>query len=441
MMTLSEKFDFQKACEYIKGTAVYGSRPGLGRIRSLCGILGNPQDELSFIHIAGTNGKGSTAAMISSVLSEARLRVGMYYSPAMTGISDHYMAGGLPIAEEEYAEAVREAAAANEKLKCDTGESATQFEIETAVAFLYFKSKCCDVVVMETGMGGTEDATNIVRNKLCCVITSVSCDHMQYLGNTLREIAAAKAGIITSPCPVITVEASDTVTTVIKERCAVTGSRLYTVKPAAISPKSGSIGELTVSCCGIDDVTISLGGTFQAENAALAIQTVKVLGENHLLQNHAITEAVIRAGLIKVKWPYRFQCICNEPLIIVDGAHNEDATQKLAESVRNVLYGRYIIFVLGVFSDKEYEKIVRILSDVGDMFITVETPDNPRALPAKSLAECVRMYCENAAAADSIGAAYDMALSEAGRHRKARAAVIACGSLSYLDEFVKYGKS
>ena len=180
-MTLVDIKAFEQARKYVEAAADLGSRPGLDRIRRLCELLGNPQDDLEFIHVAGTNGKGSTAAMIESILCCAGMRVGMYYSPAITGICDHFRVNGETIDMTDYTETVAVVAEANSKLKRESPDGATQFEIETAVAFLYFRKKSCDVVILECGMGGKEDATNVVKNKLCCVITSVGFDHMYHL--------------------------------------------------------------------------------------------------------------------------------------------------------------------------------------------------------------------------------------------------------------------
>ena len=433
---MAEVLDYNSACSYIEETSQYGSRPGLERIRSLCAALGDPQNDLRFVHIAGTNGKGSTGAMIASVLTEAGLRTGMYYSPAMTAIYDHYMVDGRLITGEEYADAVSAVAAANEKLRNETGESATQFEIETAVAFLYFKEKGCDVVVLECGMGGAEDATNIAGDKMLCVITSISLDHMQYLGNSTEEIAKAKAGIITSPCPVVTLDADDKITDVIKNRCETVGATLYTVSPASIVSDDISSG-ITVSCCGLENADIPLSGTFQAENAALAIQALKIMGEEHLIDGRAIDDNIIRSGLQKVKWPYRFECISEEPLVIVDGAHNEDAAAKLAASIRTLLKGRRIIIVAGVFADKEYEKIIRILAGTADCIVTVRIPDNPRALPSEDLAACAGRYCKCVIECRDPCEGLERALDKAEEYTKAgdKSAIVACGSLSYLADF------
>ncbi len=432
---------FEEACQYIKEASKLGSKPGLSRIKGLCRILKDPQDDLRFIHVAGTNGKGSTACMISSVLAEAGFRIGMYYSPAMTWIGDHYMINNEPVSMSRYASCVSEVAIANEQLIEQTGESATQFELETAVAFVCFRQEHCDAVVMECGMGGRDDATNIVRNKICCVLTSISYDHMQYLGNTLSDIAKAKAGIITSDCPVIAFDPGDEVVSVIRDKCNETGSRLYVVKENEIRCDISTFPDgIKVSFEEISDAGIHLNGSFQARNVALAIKTLTVIRDNELINGRRPADKAILAGLGKAKWPFRFEVISTDPLVIADGAHNEDAARMLHDTIKYCLAGYLIILVMGVFADKEYEKVVKILSEVSQTIFTVETPDNPRALPAGDLAKCARKYVKEVRACASIKEACELSVNEASEHNKSEqpCAVIACGSLSYLKEFAGY---
>lgn len=414
-MTLADTFSYDGACAYIEDAAKLGSRPGLERIDALCDALGHPEEKLSFIHIAGTNGKGSTACMIATALSAAHLKVGMYYSPALTGIRDHFMIDNVLIPEEDYAACVSLVAAANETLE----EPATQFELETAIAFTYFCQNHCDVVVLECGMGGRDDATNIVRNKICCVITSVSYDHMQYLGSSLSEIASVKAGIITSDCPVIAFDSGDEVISALKARCNITNSSLYTV--SAPYP----------------DIRTNLLGTFQTENAAVAYRTLCVVRDEDLIPGCDLSEDIIKAAFVNVKWPFRFEKICDRPAVYVDGAHNERAAYKLKETIDLCLCGTNIILVIGVFADKEYDKELSILAPCAKKILTVQTPDNPRALPAAELAKCAGKYCEDVTECIGIDDAAERSLNaaEAIERDGGPAAVVACGSLSYLYGF------
>ena len=405
---------YEEACKYITDAAKLGSRPGLERIRDLCGNLDNPEDNLRFIHIAGTNGKGSVAAMISSALAAANLKVGMYYSPALKGIRDHFAINGSMISEEDYASAVSAVAKANSLLL----DSATQFELETAAAFWYFCQKRCDVVVLECGMGGRDDATNIVGNKIAAVITSVSFDHMQYLGNTLSKIAAVKAGIITEGIPVIALDSGKEVMEAVANRCRETGSTLYIVSEPYPAIETGLLG------------------TFQKENAAIAYKALCVIRDDNLIAKCNLTEDTIRQGIAGTVWPFRFEKICDSPEVYVDGAHNERAARMLSETIREYLPDHKIILVMGMFSDKEYEKVVKILAPGAHMIFTVQTPDNPRALSADELSKCAKRYCKNVRACDSIGDAAQSSTELAGElSRKERTAVIACGSLSYLNDF------
>ena len=420
-MILADGFDHEQAVEYVADLGKLGSCPGLERIEKLCSLLNDPQDELSFIHIAGTNGKGSTAAMIASVLNESGAKVGMYYSPAMTGITDHYMICGRSLGDDAYDTAVYEVMLANEKLKVEIGESATQFEFETAVAFVCFKNAACDVAILECGMGGRDDATNIVKNKICCVFASISFDHMQYLGNTLTEIADVKSGIITCSCPVIAWDSSDETTAVIKKRCEEMKSPLYVVKDGDTTPH-------TLLC-----------GSFQKQNAALAYRSVCVIRDHNLVRGCKISDEAIKSGFENVRWPFRFEKICDDPKVYVDGAHNADAAKKLASSIKENLAGYEIILVMAVFSDKEYDKVAASLAPLAACVITTQTPGNPRALAAQDLAECVKKYCKSVSSYESVYDACSRAISVAaegsdGAGEKNRA-VVACGSLSYLKLF------
>ena len=431
--------EFEQACKYVKEAAALGSRPGLGRIERLCELLGNPQDDLKFIHVAGTNGKGSTAAMMESILCCAGLRVGMYYSPALTGICDHFRVNGELIDMADYTRTVAEVAKANSKLKKESPHGATQFEIETAVAFLYFRKKSCDVVILECGMGGRDDATNVVENKLCCVITSVGFDHMYQLGHTIKQIAAHKAGIITTDCPVIALNNKEEVIDVIRKRCNKTGSALYPVSPAVGEDYDMFPMGQAMSFDGMEKVIVSLAGTYQTENAPLAVKAVYVLAAKGMLDGCEINEAVIREGLKKTKWPYRFECICANPMVIVDGAHNIDAAIALKKTIKEYLPGYKIILIIGIFADKEYEKIVATLSDVVEIMITVSTKMKKRSLSASRLASCAQNYCSQVFASPNLKEAYKSALSFAQNlsDKGEKTGVIACGSLSYLARFTR----
>lgn len=396
---------------------VRGSIMGLTRMKMLCDILGNVENNLKFIHIAGTNGKGSTAAFISSILSTKGYKVGMYTSPALTGMKDHYRINGELISDEDYAKMVSILSEANASLKDRCGEEATQFELETALSFLYFSNNNCDVVVMETGLGGLEDATNVVSNKLLCVFTSISFDHMAYLGNTLSEIATVKAGIITEPCEVVAFNSADEVIDVITRKCEDAGANLTVVN----------------SCDDdyfIDNgIALSLKGAYQRDNACVAITVARQLCK----LGFDITENDIKLGLANAKWEYRYERICESPKVYVDGAHNEDAARRLLESVKEDFADYRIILVIGMFKDKEYEKVIGMLAPKATVIYTLTTPNNARSLDKEIIKSVASRYCENVFSCDDVKEAAFRAMSSCIGYDNS--VVIAFGSLSYLSLF------
>ena len=406
-------------------------KPGLERVQGLCDILGSPEKSLKVIHVAGTNGKGSTACMIASILYKSGIRVGMYYSPALIDIRDHYMINGVLISEDDYRLYMDRVGHADDELFEASGLRASSFEKETALAFLYFAEKNCDVAVMECGMGGIDDATNIATDKLCCVITSISLDHMQYLGNTLPKIAQKKAGIITSGCPVVAFDSSPDTTDVIRKRCEETGSILHPVSLKDIKYYDRYPEGISVSYKEYADVDVALSGSFQAENAALALNAVSVLRDEQ--DYSCITDSAIRAGLLEVYWPFRFELICKDPLIYVDGAHNPDAARKLRETIINRLKDFAIILVMGVFYDKDHEEILKIMSDVSDTIITLTPPNKDRAYPAAKLAEDAKKYYKNVIVSDGMEDAYGAVIRAC--ESSDMTAAVAFGSLSYLNLF------
>ena len=407
--------NIEEAKEYMIQSGVLGSILGLERMQCLCDSLGNPEDDLDFVHVAGTNGKGSTVAFISSILKAAGIKTGMYYSPALCGIKDHFMIDGCLISDEEYAELVGELKEADSKVLEKIGSNATQFELETALAFMYFSRNKCQAVVLETGLGGLTDATNIVKNKLACVFTSISYDHMAILGNSLSEIAGVKSGIITSDCPIIAFDSGDEVIAAISDKCKETGSELT-----------------VVSTCDKDyfdklGVTLSLKGSYQNDNAKLAVETIKKLCKLN------VSEEAIKIGLETAKWPFRYEQISLSPLIYLDGAHNPDAARRLKESVENDFRNRKIIFVIGMFKDKEYEKVISTLTPLANSVYTLTTPDNPRALEGAVIGEIARRDCSSVTVCQLVKEAALGAINEA--RENSDAVVIAFGSLSYLNDF------
>lgn len=419
--------NYQETLEYIESLQGIGIVPGLVGITKLCEELGNPQKELTFVHIAGTNGKGSVLAYISTVLKCAGYRVGRYLSPVIADYREKIQVNGRPIFKQELCDCMEQVEEACKRMTENGLLHPTVFEVETAAAFLYFREKDCDIVVLETGMGGREDATNLIENVKAAVLTSVSMDHMQFLGRNLTEIAWHKAGIIKENCQVISAAQEAEALSVIEKEAREKGCAL-TVAGEALKVRYGlekqKFSYVDSRGRRYENLEISLAGKHQVENAVLAVEAIGRLEEC----GYPVEERRLREGLLTAKWPGRFQIAAKKPLFIMDGAHNEDAAKKLADSVRFYFTNKRIIYIMGMLRDKEYEKVIAETYAYADQIITVTPPENPRALPALSMAEAVKEYHPRVTAAGSLEEAVEMAYLLAGRED----VILAFGSLSYL---------
>ena len=417
--------DFREAREYIDSLNRFGSVLGLESVQALLGVLGDPQEELKVIHVAGTNGKGSTIAFMEAILKEAGYRVGKYTSPVVFEYLEKYQINGENIGEDDFAKLVGKVDVALEQLKEEKGIQPTIFEVETAMAFEYFKDEKCDVVLLETGMGGDMDATNVCKKVLASVLVSISMDHMGFLGDTIEEIAYHKAGIIKSGCPVVVMDQSHEVMQVIEGYADEKGSKMYVA--------------------GKTELPVGLKGQWQQYNAGVAVKVMEVLWE----QGYEITEENVVQGLKKAKWPGRFEKISEKPLTIIDGAHNPDAARRLRETLDKDYKDTRFVYVMGVLGDKDFAEVIKLMADRGEYIITL-TPPNPRALEAEKLAEAIREYNSNVQWTNSIEEAYDIAISKQKELSSelsdelskglvgeidAEVAILAFGSLSYLGRF------
>ena len=306
----------------------------------------------------------------------------------------------------------------------------TSFEVETVLGFLYYKEKNCDMVVLETGMGGRLDATNVIPDpqKLLAVFASVSMDHMAFLGDSLGQIAKEKAGIITQGCSVVTMEQREEVMDVFQKVCLEKQAVLTVSKPETASSIHYGLEKQTFLYRNRLPVTIRLAGNYQITNALLALQAAEILQQ----KGFRITDRAILKGMEQTGWHGRFEILSKKPYFIVDGAHNEDAARKLAQTVQFYFTNKKIIYIMGVLRDKEYEKIAEIMSPFADSIITVTTPGNPRALSALTLAETVAKYHNRVTAADSLEEAVEMSYLLADKD----SVILAFGSLSYLGQIM-----
>ncbi|MGN0402525.1 MAG: bifunctional folylpolyglutamate synthase/dihydrofolate synthase [Acetatifactor sp.] len=418
-----------QAMDYIESIKGMGIVPGLDSIRELCRRLGNPQDELKFVHVAGTNGKGSVSAYIATVLKCGGYRVGRYISPVIFKYRERIQVNDRCISREALGRLMEQVKSVCDEMCQEGMHQPTPFEVETALGFLYFKEKKCDIVVLETGMGGKLDATNIVSTTVLAVLVSISMDHMQFLGKTLPEIAAHKAGILKKGCRVVSIRQEADAMEVIEKKVEELECRLTIADIHKITHVKYGLLRQKFSYGEYQGLEITLAGKYQVENAALAVEALKALAES----GFPVNEVKLRQGLVRTTWPGRFTVIGKNPYFIVDGAHNEDAAKRLAESVRFYFTNKRIIYIMGVLKDKEHDKIVALTHSLADQIITVTTPDNPRAMPAYELAKEIAEVHPNVTAVDSLEEAVEMSRLLAAKDD----CIIAFGSLSFLGRLME----
>jgi len=425
---------YKEARNFINQSNQYGSKLGLESITELLNRLDNPQNRLKVIHVAGTNGKGSTSAFLATILSVQGYRVGRYNSPAVFDYLEmiqincgacHTPGKAEYLSEEGVIKTIEIIAPICSEMVHDGFSHPTTFEIETAMALLYLYWEKVDFAVIEVGLGGRLDATNVFANPICNIITSISKDHMQYLGDTLHEIAYEKAGIIKKDAKVITCNTNAEILDVIQQECKTQSNSLIISDIEKVSNIHYSSG-LTSFVYHEKEYQIRLLGEYQIKNAIVAIDTVNQLQE----LGYPVKGSSIKEGLLKTVWGGRFEILAHNPYFIIDGAHNEDAALQLRASILRYYPEQRKLFILGVLADKDYSKILELTADMASVILTV-TPNNDRALPSSLLAKESKQYTKgeviDAGSVDkAVKLAYDMAKDED--------IIIAFGSLSYLSE-------
>lgn len=422
--------DFLEAQNYLeKVRSQKGIVLGLDTMRHLMAKLNNPQDKVKFIQIAGTNGKGSTAAYLTSILSEAGIKVGRYTSPAVFSSTEQYFACGSCISESEYAKGVTAVAEAAASLD---GETPTAFEQETALAFWYFAQKGCELAILEAGLGGDMDATNIVTTTVCSIITSISMDHCRILGNKISEIAAHKAGIIKPGAPVICIEQKEDAMEPIRAAAKAADTPLYEVHRYEVRQIFSDKRESIVFFREFENLHLKMLGSCQPENAALAVQAASVLSRSYPIEKKHIYD-----GIEKTRWGGRFELHSGSPDIILDGAHNPDGIRRLRESVNQMFGAVPICYVCGVLADKDYEKEIEILFDRASNVFTV-TPPSPRAMKSTDLKAAIKkrfsqLKVTSFDSEDGIEKAMEAAVSQNNP-------VVVCGTLTILARVKEWMK-
>lgn len=423
--------NYEEAMNFIQNTNKFGSVLGLDNIRELLERLGNPQDQLRVVHIAGTNGKGSTLAFLAGIFRESGYRAGRYVSPASFSYEERFRINEENISKKDlcfYMEKIKNVA---EEMVKDGLSHPTMFEIETALSFLYFLDKKVDVVLLETGMGGRLDATNVVKKPIATVIASIGMDHMQFLGDTLEKIASEKAGIIKEGCPVISYDNTKEVNEVIKNKAKQMHAKVTFVNSAGIRVLQESLNGESFSYRSSDGrwyekIEIPLLGRHQINNAALALETLNVI-KNY----YCISDFQTEDGMRKTIWRGRIEILEREPMVICDGAHNPDGAKSLLSFLQNNFTNQRLIYIMGVLSDKDYEQMVQILAPAADKIYTV-APDNPRALSSRELCNCISKYHQNVEERQRLAEC----LSEVRQKAEKDDVIIICGTLSFQNELI-----
>lgn len=398
---------YDEALEYIHGIYWRGSKLGLSRTREILELLGNPQKQLKFVHVAGTNGKGSTCAMLSSIFQKAGYKTGLYISPYIIRFNERMQFNGEPISDTELAEITEYVSGFAESMK----DKPTEFELVTAIGMEFFKRKNCDIVILETGLGGELDSTNIIDVPEAAVITAIDIDHIKELGGTMESVASAKAGIIKNDGEVVFYGKNSIASSVFAKKCQETNSKLHEVNFESINIKTsnidGTVFDYKVGETLYEDIKLPLIGTYQVYNCALVLNVVDILRKKFHLSKTAITD-----GIAAVKWPGRFEILHKNPIFIADGGHNPHGIQGTVDSICHHFPNSKIIAVMGVMADKDLTPMLEILAPVVKSVHTVK-PDNPRAMEPELLANKFREKGIKATAYDEIEKGVAAAFSEA----------------------------
>ena len=392
--------------DYIHSVCWKGMMPGLGRTIELLEKMGNPHKDLKFIHIAGTNGKGSTAAMTTSILRKAGYRTAMYTSPYIYQFGERMQVNGEMISDEELI-AITEYV---KPLADSMAETPTEFELITCIAFEFFKRQKCDIVVLEVGLGGLLDATNVIPCPEVAVITNIGLDHTDILGNTLEEIAMNKAGIIKDNGHAVIYRGAPSVEAVFENVCLQKNTKLKKANFDGLKLHSHDLFEQVFNCGEYKNIHLPLLGDHQLHNAAVVLSVVETLQEN----GWNITKQNIYDGIRDVSWPGRFDIVCRDPLFIIDGGHNPQCLEALVKNIQDYLTDREVIALTGVLADKDYGDMYKPVMPYIAQFVCV-TPPNPRRLPAEELAQHLQSVGAKATACETIPEGVKKALELAGK--------------------------
>lgn len=421
--------NYEEALAYIHGTLKFGSKLGLHNIGTLLKLMGDPQKKLRFVHVAGTNGKGTTVAFISSILMESGYRVGVYTSPYIQRFTERIRTGNNEINGVDLARIVTFVKQKVDRM-LEMGENhPTEFEIVTAVAFQYYFEMDCDVIVLEVGLGGRFDSTNIIETPELAVITTISHDHTEWLGTELTQIAFEKAGIIKQGGDVLAYGQDEEVLEVFRKACTERGARLHTADFSSLRSEGFSLDGQKFSFENRKSLEISLLGEHQLKNASVAVKAAGLL----MSKGWRITEETLRKGLANAKWPGRLEILGREPLLLIDAAHNIEGARALRTALDQYFPGRRFSFIMGVSNDKDYKAMAETVITRCTRIITV-TPNSVKALPAVVLSKIVNFYCNDVQVSDTIEEAVRTSLAVAAPDE----VICAFGSLYYIGAVRDY---
>lgn len=426
--------NYEESRKYIQDASSRGSVLGLDNIVNLMNKLGNVQDSLKVVHIAGTNGKGSTSAYITQILIEAGYTVGRYTSPAVFDYMEMFTINNINISEDEYAVNMTIIKKAIDEMEAEHMTLPTPFEIETALAYLYFYRNKCDIAIIETGMGGRLDATNIVKSPLVSVLTSISKDHSRFLGETLEEITFNKAGIIKKNCPVVSAIQCDEAAKVIKEEAIKNNSKLIVCNELQnVRFNNDKTYGRYVGISNEFNVETSMLGTFQIHNIPTAIETILALKS----EGFFIYKENIENGIENASISGRCERINDTPAIYIDGGHNPGAALNLKNTLEMYFTNRKLVYIIGVLADKDYDTVLSVTGGFANHIITVTPPDNARSLDGRELLKTVLKYNTSAEYADDLEKAVNRGIECAGDD----GVLFVFGSLSYLGRIKEIVRS
>ena len=396
----------EQAIAYIHSVCWKGSIPGLGRTQELLEKMGNPEKKLKFVHIAGTNGKGSTAAMTASILSKAGYRTGLYTSPYIYRFHERIQVDGVEISDEDLTEITEYV----KPLSDSMAQSPTEFELVCCIAFEYFYRKKCDIVVLEVGMGGAWDATNVIEVPEVAVITNIGLDHTEYLGDTVEKIAETKSGIFKPHGHAVVYRSTPSVEAVYERVCAERDVSLRKADFEGLVLKAHTLEGQIFDCGSRKNLVLPLLGNHQLHNASVVLSIADTL----IGEGWKISEQNIYDGIRDVRWPGRFDIVCRKPLFIIDGGHNPQCIEALVKNIRDYLAGKKVVALTGVLADKDYADMYKPVMPLVDRFVCI-TPPNPRKLEAEQLARYLRQAGAQAQASESILDGVKKAMELAGK--------------------------